>query len=279
MSGSLQVRQEVSTAPHSGGEAGMAVLDSEDLLMARVARLSISSWAPLHDLDRMLRASDAPLPAAAIILSTRDAAKHQATTVHYGHTVTGEALRPVKHVKLPGQIGREVTFGLALPIDGATQQSASYVPYEYAGKTQSVAAPAASGFWNHWQSDRFTLYKPNEEPQVIDYRNGEVSFNDQAFSTWPSPADPITSPLIMADVAVARDEATRAVSVVRELPYYWRVLHEKSGYTRQHFIVVGQEAVKAAFEVLQERPTGGPDIPQPLTDMLGKVASDLGVEL
>jgi hypothetical protein len=229
----------------------------------------------LGRLNDRLVAAEEPQPAIAVSLGTTSLeAELPETYIAYGLTEVGQDLRAVKNADQHGALPYARSVGLALPIDRDTLTSATYFPLDYREDLEAELT-STIGWWQQWRSDQFVGHVPGQEPDVIDAPGGDA-IGDEPFTSWYRVVTP-SAPPILDETSAAVEEAERATMVVRELPGVWKDLHKNYGQTRQHFIVLGKGPVAAALETIREKVNGGDELPQPLTDMLGTIATDLGL--
>lgn len=264
-------RNSIASEPEPG--QGLALSPGEQERATKMVALTLRAQSYLHAINGRLAGADESLPAIGVVLGTVPDTDLPEVFISYGRTEPNEGLRPVTEILLDGRGGREVKYGLALPMDRATQRSVTFWPSENGAPSQTT------GWWQQWRSNLFTMHKPDEPAHVREYPSNGIDFGDMPFSTWPVPGmlDLPTNPII-DDSNFAQEEARRAMTVVRRQPGIWADLQSRSDYNlRQHFVVLGQDAVGAALNTLQEQPEDIAKLPQPLIDMLDTVADDLAV--
>ncbi len=271
--------QEADMLEVHGSGRGMSLNLGERSAATIAAKRLIESFDYLANLNHDLEQSDVPAPAIGVNLSTVRGTDLPRVFISYGRTLAGEGLRSMADIDLHGEFGRKVKYGLALPMDRKTQGSVTFFPHEYdeEGKPQGSLT---TGWWQQWRPDRSAVFKPGEEPHIVDYPDSDISFNDYYFSTWRVPLNLPPMPHIIDGGDFAQEEASRCLKVVRDIPEPWKAVYNGDNQNlTQHFTAVGHEAVSAAMTVLEEQPAGTSDTPSQLTDMLRIVSEDLEIRV
>lgn len=236
----------------------------------------------LAELDHMLQGSEESLPAIGVNLSTLSRVIDlPLVSIDYGQTEIGKGLEPATKSRSPDDRGPRFSYvvsGLALPMDKHTQGEVVFYPLDYIKTKKGAIKPYPSqtnGWWKQRSQDGvITTHMPNEEPKIQE--NSHTHFDNNAFATWESPLAP-PQPLILCDPEVAAAEARRAMAVVREKPADWKEMYEKDGRLQQHFVAVGEKAVTAAFEAMQDGSIGTTELPKPFKDMVDAVQVALDI--